>query len=117
MTFKPKIVPVGDAAVLVQLGQEIDIAINQRVHALSARLSISPLEGVLETVPAYATLLIHYDPLILSFTQIRNYLSGKMEQVDDREFRKPKRIEVPTVYGGEHGVDLTSVAERCQLRI
>jgi len=117
MTFKPKIVPMGDSAVLVQLGNEIDIATNRRVHRLSALINTSPFEGVMETVPAYATLLIHYDPLILSFTEARNYLQEELARVDDTEVQTPKEIEVPVTYGGEYGVDLESVAQHSGLQI
>lgn len=117
MKFKPKIVPLGDSALLIQAGDEIDIAINQRVHALAALMNISPLKGVIETVPAYATLLVHYDPLILSFRQLKDYLSEKLTQVQDNLSRKCKQIEVPVRYGGEHGVDLESVARHCQLQM
>ena len=117
MSFKSKLVPLGDSALLVQLGDEIDLTLNQRVHALAALINTSPLEGVIETVPAYATLLIHYDPLILSFTQVRNYTRERMAQLRDRESRKPRRVNVPIKYGGQFGVDLDSVARRCQLQI
>ena len=117
MKFKPKIVPLGDSALLIQVGDEIDIAINQRVHALAALMNISPLKGVLETVPAYATLLVHYDPLILSFRLLKDYLSEKLTVVQDNLSRKRKQIEVPVRYGGEQGVDLESVARHCQLQM
>jgi len=116
MTFKPKIVPLGDSALLVRLGDEIDITINQRVHALAALIKNSPANGIVETTPAYATLLVYYDPLILSFVQLRNYLREKMAQIYDNESRKRTRIEVPVRYGGEHGVDLGSVAHHCHLQ-
>ena len=65
MTFKPIILPLGDSALLIQLGDEIDITINQRVHTLAALILAAPLPGLIEVVPAYRTLLIRYDPLIL----------------------------------------------------
>jgi inhibitor of KinA len=117
MKLKPKIVPLGDSAVLVQLGDEIDITINQRVHTLASLMNIAPLKGVAETVPAYATLLVHYDPLILSLRQLKDYLSEKLPQVQDNVSRQHKQIEVPVRYGGEYGVDLESVARHCQLQI
>ena len=117
MSFKSKLVPLGDSALLVQLGDEIDLTLNQRVHALAALINTSPLKGVIETVPAYATLLVHYDPLILSFAQVRNYARERLSQLRDRESRKPRRINVPVKYGGQFGVDLDSVARRCQLQI
>jgi len=117
MTFKPKIVPLGDSALLVQVGDEIDITTNQRVHALAALINVSPPVGVIETVPAYGTLLVHYDSLLLSFGQIKNYLHEKMAQAQDNVFRKRKQLEVPVRYGGEYGVDLEAVARHCQLQM
>lgn len=117
MTFKPKIVPLGDSALLVQLGDEIDTTTNQRVHALATLVNNSSLDGVIETVPAYATLLVHYDPLILSFVQIKHRLLEKMAQIYDNESRKRKPVEVPVRYGGKYGVDLESVARHCRLQM
>ena len=37
--MKPKLVPLGDSALLIQFGDEIDLEINRRVHALDALLS------------------------------------------------------------------------------
>jgi len=117
MTFKPNIVPLGDSALLVQFGDEIDIVINQRVHALATLLNTSRFEGIIEMVPAYATLLVDYDPLILSFAQIADYLREKITQIIDNESRKWRQVEVPVRYGGEYGIDLESVATYCQLSI
>jgi len=117
MTFKPKIVPAGDSAVLVQFGNGIDLITNHRVHALATLINGSPFAGVLETVPAYGTLLVHYDPRLLSLVQIRNYLREKITQIHDNLSRTPKQLEVPVSYGGEHGIDLETVARHCQLQI
>src|ERR1051326_6191057 len=117
MSLKPKIVPLGDSALLVQLGDEIDLRINQRVHALSALISISALAGIIETVPAYSTLLIHYDPLIWSYTKIRQWVRVKLDQLEEASSRKPRQIEVPVRYGGEYGADLQFVADYHHLEV
>jgi KipI family sensor histidine kinase inhibitor len=101
----------------VQLGNEIDFAINQRVHLLANFLNASPLDGIVETVPAYATLLVHYDPLVVSFTQIKNYLRASITQIEENVARKPRRVEVPVRYGGEYGQDLEFVAAHCRLSV
>lgn len=111
MTFKPTIAPLGDAALLVRLGDKIDPAINRRVHTLAALIRHAALDGVTETVPAYATLLIHYDPLILSYARVYEWLNAKLDQINATEQRAPAYIEVPVRYGGEHGVDLQFVAD------
>ena len=115
--MKPRIVPLGDSSVLVQLGDEIDLTVNQRVHTLANLITASSISGIIETVPAYATLLVHYDPLILSFTQIKNHLRAKINQVEETSNRTPRLIEVPVRYGGEYGIDLESVAFHLHLSI
>ena len=77
MTSRPRIVPLGDSALLVKLGDEIDVTINQQVHAFAALLNLSPLDGVVETVPAYASLLIHYDPILLNYARICSWVRVK----------------------------------------
>jgi len=113
----PRIAPLGDSSLLVQFGEEIDLSINQRVHALTSLLDTSPFEGIIETVPAYATLLVQYDPLVVSYAEAKNLLNEKIAQVDETISRKPRRIEVPIRYGGEYGIDLEAVARHLQLRV
>ena len=115
--MKPRIVPLGDSSVLVQFGDEIDLTINQRVHAFANLITALSINGIVETVPAYATLLVHYDPLILSFTQMKDHLHTQIPQMEEIVARKPRRIEVPVRYGGEFGPDLESVAAHCGLRV
>ena len=117
MTFRPQIVPLGDSALLVKLGDEIDITINQQVHAFAPLLNLSPLDGVIETVPAYASLLIHYDPILLTYPSIRRWVREKLDQLESATLRTPRQFEVPVRYGGEFGVDLKSVADFHQLRV
>ncbi|MCI0549976.1 MAG: 5-oxoprolinase subunit PxpB [Anaerolineae bacterium] len=115
--MRPRIVPLGDSSVLVQLGDEIDFTINQRVHTLAKLIDISTLGGIIETVPAYGTLLVHYDPLVLSFAQIKNHLRARIAQVEENDSRKPRQVEVPVRYGGEFGPDLEFVASHCGLQV
>jgi KipI family sensor histidine kinase inhibitor len=111
MTFKPNIVPLGDSALLVQLGDEIDPTTNRRVQALAAFLDRSAPDGVIENVPAYTTLLIQYDPLLLSYQNLLDWVRSNLDQADAAALRKPRLIEVPVLYGVEYGVDLEFVAE------
>jgi len=92
--------PLGDSALLITLGDEIDAHLNQRVHALASLIDSSPLAGVVEAVPAYATLLVHYDPLALSYSQLADWIRARLDAVDSAAARAPRRIEVPTRYNG-----------------
>lgn len=117
MLSKPKIVPLGDFSLLVQFGKEIDLSVNQRVHELASFLDVSPFDGMIETIPAYATLLVQYDPLVVSYTEAQNFLNEKISQIDETISRKTRRVEVPVRYGGEFGVDLESVARHLHLQV
>lgn len=115
--MKPRILPLGDSAILVRLGGEIDFGANQRVHTLANFIEASSIQGVIETTPAYATLLVHYDPLVLSYAQIRDVLRLKIAQVEADAARKPRQVQVPVRYGGEFGPDLDSVARHLHLQV
>ncbi len=91
--------------------------VNQRVHELDAFLHLDQPAGVIETVPAYATLLLYYDPLILTYSAASDWVNGQMDRVKTAASRKPRRIEVPVRYGGEHGPDLEFVASHHHLSV
>jgi KipI family sensor histidine kinase inhibitor len=114
----PTFAPCGDSALLVTLGDRIDLALNRRVHALAARLSADPLPGLVAAVPGYAALLVHYDPLLLDYDRVLAWAQAQARRVqaaDDDALPPPRRVEVPTLYGGEHGPDLDFVAAHCGL--
>jgi KipI family sensor histidine kinase inhibitor len=109
--MKPRLLPLGDSALLIQLGHEVDPSLNREVQALEARIRAYPLRGVLETVPAYASILVHYDSLELSWTQVSEWARGQIAAAKATAAMKPRWIEVPVQYGGEDGPDLGFVAE------
>ena len=115
--MKPRILPFGDLSVLIQFGEEIDLQTNRRVHALANLVESTSISGIIETVPAYATLLVGYDPLAISFTQVRDFLREKISLVEETVSRKPRQVEVPVRYGGEYGIDLESVASHLHLSV
>ncbi|MGD0846472.1 5-oxoprolinase subunit B family protein [Bradyrhizobium sp.] len=59
----PRFLDAGEAALVVQFGDSVDPAINDRVLALDAALRADPPLGTREFVPTYRSLMIHYDPL------------------------------------------------------
>jgi KipI family sensor histidine kinase inhibitor len=111
------LIAIGDSALLIQLGDEIDPALNQRVHELDALFRADPMEGVIETVPAYASLLFHYDPLVLTYEQASDLANIEIARVKSGATRIPRRIEVPVRYGGEFGPDLQFVASHHHISV
>jgi inhibitor of KinA len=60
---EPRFLDAGEAALVVEFGDTVDPAINDRVLALDAALRADPPAGTREFVPTYRSLMIHYDPL------------------------------------------------------
>ncbi len=115
MSGDSRIFPVGDSALGVEFGAEIDPAINRCVHALAHALALEPLAGVVELIPTYRSLLIRYDPLILDYNELEAWAQGGLAHAESLPLPPPRRVEAPTMYGGDFGPDLESVAEQSQL--
>jgi KipI family sensor histidine kinase inhibitor len=106
----PRIVPCSEAALVVEFGDAIDEATNARVLALDGSLAQAKIAGVIEAVPTYRSLLVHYDPLTVGFAE----LSSRMRDLAGSaraEGGTRRRWRIPVVYGSEHGIDLENVAK------
>jgi inhibitor of KinA len=108
--MRPRFLPLGDAAVLIELGHQIDAATNRRVQTIDAWLRSRSPRGIVELVPAYASLLVHYDPLVLSFAAVREWADEQLSHAKEISTGGPRRLEVPVRYGGADGPDLEAVA-------
>ena len=53
----PVFKPVADHALLVELGTQVDDAINRQIIVLDQKISGANIEGLIETVPAMVNLL------------------------------------------------------------
>jgi inhibitor of KinA len=108
----PKYSPVGDRALLIKLGDTIDLDINRKVHALSKAVEEARIQGAEECVPTYASLLVYYDPLKTSYERMVFTLKDLESRLDEYSAKMEARvIVVPTVYGGRFGPDLAAMAE------
>jgi KipI family sensor histidine kinase inhibitor len=106
----PRILPCGDTALAVEFGSEIDPAINARVLALDARVN-QGVPGVVETVPTYRSLLVHYDPSATDFDALSAALTALSADLPDTP-AAGRLWRIPVVYGGVFGIDLDDVAAR-----
>ncbi|MEC7644124.1 MAG: carboxyltransferase domain-containing protein, partial [Pseudomonadota bacterium] len=78
--MKPSIVNAGADAVIVYFSDEISLAANQRVLQLDAALADSDL-AILETVPAYSSLMVYYDITRHSDTDVRGAVKAIIESL------------------------------------
>lgn len=105
----PQIKPVGDSAITVEFGNHIAPEIHEQVLALDAALSPPPA-GVFECVPTYRALLVHYDPLTLSFEDLSTLIVHAVKQADTA-MRKPHRWTIPVCYDPALETDMDEFAQ------
>ena len=114
--MKPTISPVGDCAISIDFGQVIDPKINRHIRQTIERIQELKLDGITELVPTYCALLIQYDAMLYSYSDICNLMGPLLEpSATDDANERVTVIEIPTVYGGEFGPDLGFVASHNNL--
>jgi antagonist of KipI len=108
LTF-PRIRPVGDAALTVELGDTLDPRTCARVRALDFALAHAPFSGFREAVPTHRSLLVLYEPTVTRFSDVARDLRARAAAAPEPP-PPGRRHEVPVLYGGEDGPDLAMVA-------
>jgi len=79
MTAFPYFRAVADRAVLAEFGDRVDSAAHADVLRLDRQLGRTPMPGVTEAVPAYASLLVVFDPLVTDHAAIIEGLRHLMD--------------------------------------
>ena len=101
----------GDTSLCVEFGNEISTDINKQIRAFNIALANSNIPGIVETVPTYRSLMIHYDPGVILYAPLVKKLKGLLGQLDSIEIPPSPVLEIPVLYGGEEGPDLEFVAK------
>ena len=112
MLYKqPKYRVMGDRSLLVELGDEIHMAVHERVRRLFLAVKQASIGTILDAIPGYCSILLVFDPLATTIEQIRVKIDALFEDLDQFELPEPSSIEIPVVYGDEYGPDLAWVAK------
>lgn len=69
------------------------------------------MPGIVETVPTYRSLTVHYRSEVIRYEKLRETLHGLLGSLDEVEIPPASVVEIPVLYGGEMGPDLGFVAE------
>jgi inhibitor of KinA len=112
--------PMGDRSLIVEFGQRVDPEINQTVRSVAEYLVTHPIPGVVDIVPAFTTVAIHYLPEAFANTlppceRLSRHVESILSQGIARTPGARRVVEVPACYGGEFGSDLQEVAAACKL--
>ena len=105
-----RILPAGDAAMVVEFGDCIDEQINRNVQAYAAAVRQSHWKGVMDVVPTFRSLMICFDPLCQSYTGLKKKVM-QMHISQETQSQSRKVWLVPCCYGREFGPDLPGMSK------
>lgn len=103
---------MGEQGLAVELGAAVEPAVNAMVHRLAAALHRQAVAGIRELAPSYRSLLILFDPLVLSRSNLQELVTALVREVSSTELSREegKLVRLPVCYGGDFGPDLEFVA-------
>jgi KipI family sensor histidine kinase inhibitor len=114
MTHSMRFLPCGDTALAVELGDRLDRRVSALVLALAARVRAAALAGIVEVVPTFRSLMIHYDPLVMPQAELKARLAPLLSRLDAADC--PGRLwHLPVCYHDSLAPDLAEVAARTGL--
>ncbi|WP_099827577.1 5-oxoprolinase subunit B family protein [Oceaniglobus indicus] len=116
MTDFPRFVAVSDRAVLAEFGDQIDTDIYADVLRLDRALAAQPVAGLIEAVPAYANLLVVFDPLETDHDEVSAGLRALLDGAQDAPEQTTAR-RVAVCYDGDLAPDLEEVARQSGLSV
>lgn len=119
------ITPLGDAALLIDFGNRMDKALNQKVLQLFLLLKNKAPSFIYDVVPAYSSLVIHYHAPALfeaknevtAFEKVVNMVQVLIEEGEAKEEEKRRHLAIPVCYAPRFGPDLEELSFRRKLSI
>jgi KipI family sensor histidine kinase inhibitor len=110
MYAKPRFLPGGDAAIFMEFGNAISPEIGGKVRAISAAIERARLPGVTEIAPTYRSVLVHFNPLEITFEELKTSLEMLERSTQQAVTQDAFVTRIPVFYGGDFGPDLDYVA-------
>ena len=120
------IYPLGDTALTIDFGNTINESINDRVLALFHKLQVISSPYILDVIPAYSSLTIHYNVYAIlckdtedktAYNVIVELVQKAIEGEDKLFTYKPKLIKIPVCYSQKYALDIQEIAEQKGLAI
>lgn len=117
--FPYRIFSLGDAAITLDFGNCIDERINQHVIAIFYQLKQQSLPGMIEAIPAYSSITLHYDVFAVKkkiptginvFEWMCQQLRNLLQQTVEFKVVPERVVKIPVCYETEFAPDLQRLA-------
>lgn len=113
-----RILPLGDRCLVLEAEAVVSRQVTLRMRALADVLLQAGLPGVLDLVPAFCSLTIHYDPAhakdpqgkLAPWEHLRDQVERVLARAPEAVADTHRAFEIPVCYGGTYGEDLEALA-------
>ena len=118
-----RILPLGDHALSIELGDIIDASINQQCIAIFHQLKEVALPFIKDIIPAYASVTVVYDVAAIRKEQPSAYgfMKEKLEKllsgIDTDQASSHRKIEIPVCYDLSLGIDLQEMSQQKNISV
>lgn len=112
--------PLGDAALVMKIADKVNPTVHKKIIHLLHIIESDPFPGLIEVVPTYTNITVFYDPIRVisettfvesAFETVHNIMINYLKKLEQTTPLKQKTIQIPVLYGGNYGPDLTYVAQ------
>ncbi|MFC7370147.1 5-oxoprolinase subunit PxpB [Fictibacillus iocasae] len=113
--------PLGDSAVLLQFGSGISREMNEQVQIAAAALEASPFKGMKELIPAFSTLAVEYDPVLVNdpfpYEAVKVIIKDTLQKAKGIHTSLSKTVKIPVCYESPFAMDLDVLSQHTGLSV
>lgn len=104
-----RFLPCGDSALTVEFSQEINEQTNRKIQFLAKQLSGGKIRGIRECVPTFCSLMVYFDPLVLSAGSVKRKLTRFIKSYTEDAGKRTRIFMIPVCYEDAYAPDLMDV--------
>lgn len=106
-----RFLPCGDGALTVAFAQEMSEQINRKIRFLAAKLEEQRIKGVLESVPAFCSITVYFNPLVIRREKLEKSIRKILSSYSEGKTGAKRVFLIPVCYDGEYAPDMDDVCK------
>ena len=97
---EPKFLPGGDKYLLIEFGNVMNLELNFKAQGLSKLIEVANIKGIYETLPCFASMIVHYNPDDISYQDLVKELKLILQDMKENDdvVVTSRLFHFPTVY-------------------
>ena len=105
--------PLGQDAIVIQCALRVDDKVVAQIQDIKARLEEHVIDGVVEIVPALTSVLVRFDPILVSRDRVLEFIKPHCDEASLRDATVPtlsRLWTIPVCVTGPAAPDLAEVS-------